>query len=200
MLSDDVKNRYMPTPKRRKSGEAGYRRHYSDSQKLEAVTTYIMLGSLKLTAGTLKIPHDTLKLWKKSEWWKEVEQDLRIQEDLQLSKRLQNIMMRSMDVVEDRLDNGDFIYDQKTGHMRRKPVSMKDAHKVSMDVAERRDELINRHIAQESITTDKIETRLADLAKEFARIASKVTSGPIEVTDVLFGEDQKDAPDEGRKT
>jgi len=148
-----------------------------------------MLGSLKIVAGTLKIPHDTLKLWKKSEWWKEVEADLRIQEDLQLSKRLQNIVNRSFDVVEDRLANGDFIYDQKTGQMRRKPVSMKDAHKVSMDVAERRDELINRHIANESITTDKIESTLANLAKEFARIASKVNNGPVEVTDVLFGED-----------
>ena len=196
MLSDDVKNRYMPTPKRRKAGGEGYRRHYSDSQKIEAVTTYIMLGSLKLAAGTLKIPHDTMKLWKKSEWWKEVENDLRIQEDLQLSKRLQNIVNRSLDVVEDRLENGDFIYDQKTGKMRRKPVQMKDAHKISMDMHERHQDLLDRHMADTSITTDKIETRLADLAKEFARIASKVTSGPVEITEVLFGDDKPNAKDE----
>jgi len=197
MLSDDLKNRYMPTPKRRVQGPGGYRRHYSDNQKLEAVTTFLMLGSLKLTSGVLKIPYDTLKLWRKSEWWKDVEKDLRIQDDLQLSKRLQNLMNKSLDVVADRLENGDFIYDQKAGEIRRKPVSMKDAHKVSMDVAERRDVLINRHLEENSITTDKIETRLADLAKEFARIASKVTSGPVEVTDVLFvQEDKENAPKE----
>jgi hypothetical protein len=92
------------------------------------------------------------------------------------------------------LEHGDFIYDQKAGEIRRKPVAMKDAHKVAMDVAERRDELINRHIANESVTTDKIEKTLANLAAEFARIASKVNNGPIEVTDVIFAEGkEKDA-------
>src|SRR6185437_15902379 len=109
MLSDDLKKRYMPTPKRRKEGEI-YRRRYSDSQKIEAVTTYLMLGSLTMVAAMLKININTLKVWKKSEWWKEVEQDLRVQEDLQLSKRLQHIVTKSLNVVEDRLESGDFVY------------------------------------------------------------------------------------------
>ncbi len=188
MLSDSTKMKYAPVRRPRRAEDAK-RKFYSDSQKIEAVTTYLMLGSLPLVAGTLKININTLKLWKKSEWWKDVEADLRIQEDLQLSKRMQKIVERSMDVVEDRLDNGDFVYDQKTGKLRRKPVSMKDAHKVIMDTSERRDTLINRHVANESITTDKVEDTLSKLAAEFARIAGMVNKGPVEVTDVLFGED-----------
>ena len=188
MLSDSLKNKYMPVKSKRRT-PSDKRKQYSDGQKIEAVTTYLMLGSLTLVASTLKININTLKLWKKSEWWKEVEADLRIQEDLQLSKRMQKIVERSLDVVEDRLENGDFVYDQKSGHLRRKPVAMKDAHKVQMDLAERRDVLINRHVANESITTDKIEDTLSKLAKEFARIAATVNKGPVEVTDVLFGEE-----------
>lgn len=195
MLSDSVKKQYMPARPRRGVGDK--RKSYSDSQKIEAVTTYLVLGSLTLVASMLKININTLKLWKKSEWWKEVEQDLRIQEDLQLSKRMQGILNRTLDVVEDRLENGDFIYDQKTGELRRKPVLLKDAHKVGMDIAERRDVLINRHVANESISTDKVEDTLNKLAAEFARIASKVNNqAPVEVTDVLFGEEHKNAPEE----
>lgn len=184
----------MPTPKRRKAGELGYRRHYSDSQKIEAVTTYLMLGSLPLVASMLKMSINTLKLWKKSEWWKEVEQDLRTQEDLQLSKRLQNVVTKSLDVIEDRMENGDFVYDQKSGKMRRKPVAMRDAHRVMMDMQQRREELVDRHINNESISTDKIEQTLNTLAAEFAKIANQVTSKPaVEVTDVLFGEDSNHA-------
>lgn len=185
----------MPTPKRRK--ETQFRRHYSDSQKIEAVTTYLMVGSLTMVASMLKININTLKLWKKSEWWKDIELDLRTQTDLQLSKRLQNIANKSLDVIEDRMSNGDFVYDQKSGQMRRKPVSMRDAHKVMMDVQERSDTLIDRHLAEQSVSTDKIENTLNKLAEEFARIANQVTAKqPIEVIDVLFAEEHKNAKDE----
>lgn len=183
-LSDDTEYAATHNPRRRPTGAIN--RRWSDSQKVEAVTTYMILGSLKLVSGTLKIPFDTLKTWKKTEWWKEIEQDLRVQEDLQVSQRLRKIVEKTFDVVEDRLEHGDFVMDNK-GNLRRKPVSMKDAHKVAMDMGTRRDDLVNRHIQNESIETDKIESRLADLAKEFARIASQVTSTkPVEVTDVIF--------------
>ena len=190
MISDSNRQKYLPTRKRRPEGECGFRRRYNDNQKIEAVTTYLMLGNLTMVATMLKININTLKLWKKSEWWKDIERDLRTQEDLQLSKRLQNIVTKSLDVVEDRMDNGDFVYDQKSGKMRRKPVSMRDAHKVMMDLNQRHDELVDRHISNESVSTDKIEQTLKNLAEEFARISKQVTAKPaVEVTDVLFGED-----------
>lgn len=182
-LSDDPEWGSTHHPRRRATGAVN--RRWSDSQKVEAVTTYMILGSLKLVSGTLKIPFDTLKTWKKTEWWKEIEQDLRVQEDLQVSQRLRKIVEKTFDVVEDRLEHGDFVMDNK-GNLKRKPVSMKDAHRVAMDFGDRRDDLVNRHIQNESVDTGKIESKLADLAKEFARIASQVTTKPVEVTDVIF--------------
>lgn len=191
----------MPTPKRRAAGDAAFRRHYSDSQKIEAVTTFLMTGSLKMVSSMLKINYNTLKLWRKSQWWKDVELDLRTQQDLQLSKRLQNIVTKSLDVIEDRMENGDFVYDQKTGQMKRRPVNMRDAHRVMMDVQERSDVLIERHMQEDSVTTDKIEATLNKLAEQFAQIASQVTAKkPVEVTDVIFGDDDSNArkiPEEG---
>jgi hypothetical protein len=195
MLSDSTRMKYAPVRKDRRS-PSDTRKSYTDAQKIEAVTTFLMLGSLKMVSTMLKININTLKLWKKSEWWKDVEADLRTQEDLQLSKRMQGIINRTLDVVEDRLANGDFIYDQKTGELRRKPVALKDAHKVGIDMAERRDVLITRHVANESVSTDKVEDTLKKLADEFAKIANKITSsGPVEVTDVIFG-DEHHAKDE----
>jgi transposase-like protein len=196
MLSDKLKNQYLPTRKRRPEGQLGYKRRYSDSQKIEAVTTYLMLGSLTMTASMLKININTLKLWRKSEWWKDVERDLRTQEDLQLSKRLQKIVTRSLDVIEDRMEHGDFVYDQKSGQMRRKPVNMRDAAKVMMDFQERQETLIDRHINNESISTDKVEQTLDKLAKEFERIANSIPTKNVEVTDVLFGVEENHAKDE----
>jgi hypothetical protein len=199
MALSDSKMKYMQTKSNGRRAVGAQNKRWSDSQKTEAVQTYMILGSLKLVAGALQIPFDTLKVWKQSEWWKTLEGDLRVQDDLQLSSRLQKIVNRSYDVIEDRLDNGDFVYDQKTGQMRRKPVAMKDAHKVAIDLMDKRDMLIDRHIQGDSITTDKIEKTLADLAANFAKIANQITTNPkhpIEVTDVIFGEDSNHAEKE----
>lgn len=188
MLSDDPIMKYRPTGRRRQLTNS--RAHWSDSQKLEAVKTYLILGNLSLTASSLRIPLTTMKEWKKSEWWKEIAQELMVQEDLQLGDRLKKIVNRSYDVIEDRMERGDFVYDQKSGEMRRKPVSMKDAHKVGLDLQERRDELVRRHVEGESISTDKIEKTLLDLAKRFEDIANGVNKKTVtvEVTDVITGE------------
>lgn len=193
MLSDKPTLKYRPTGRRRSVTTTGS--HWSDSQKLECVKTYLILGNVTLTAQTLKIPLQTVKTWKQAEWWKTLEQELMVQEDLQLGDRLKKIINKSYDVIEDRMQNGDFVYDQKTGEMRRKPVNMKDAHKVGLDLQERRDELVRRHVEGESISTDKIEKTLLDLAKRFEDIANGVNKRPVEVTDVIFGE-VSDAPKE----
>lgn len=189
-LSDKPNMIYRPTVRRRPT-KMDTNKHWSDSQKLETVKTYLVLGNLTLTASTLKIPLPTVKQWKKSEWWKTVENELMVQEDLQLGDRLKKIVNRSYDIIEDRMEKGDFVYDQKTGEMRRKPVNMKDAHKVGLDLQDRRDVLVRRHIEGDTVTTDKIEKTLNDLAKRFEDIANGVNKSKpvVEVTDVIFGED-----------
>jgi hypothetical protein len=194
MLSDHPNMKYKPTGRRRQAVARNC--NWSDSQKLEAVKTYLVLGNLTLTASSLKIPLPTVKTWKKSEWWKQIENELMVQEDLQLGDRLKKIVNRSYDIIEDRMESGDFVYDQKTGEMRRKPVSMKDAHKVGLDLQERRDELVRRHIEGDTVTTDKIEKTLQDLARRFEEIANGTNKkATVEVTDVIFGE-ARDAKEE----
>src|ERR1700756_1348319 len=118
-ISDHEEMRHIRRPRRAVSDKL---KRWSDGQKIEAVQSYLLLGNLTLVASVLKIPRDTLKIWKTTEWWKNMVEELRVQDDLQLSTRLQKIISKSFDAVEDRLDHGDFVYDQKTGEMRRKPV------------------------------------------------------------------------------
>lgn len=182
-LSDSPRIQVRPSGRAR--AITAKEKHYSDSQKLEAVTTWLALGNLRLTAAVLKIGEPTIRLWRSKDWWKELETELRLQEDLQLSNRLQKIITKSFDQVEDRLSNGDYIYDQKSGQLVRKPVSMKDAHKVAVDLVDKREFLINK--MPQTITKDAIDDKLLKLAEKFAQIAQSMKA-PVEVTDVVFGE------------
>lgn len=186
MLSDDEHLKSVPSNRRRAIDAAG--RNWSDSQKLEAVTTYLSLANVALTSRVLKIPEMTLRTWMKKDWWKEVEAELKTQETLELSARLKKIIGSTLAVAEDRIANGDFIYDNRTGEMVRKPVSLKDAHKVTMDMIQRREVLDNKQPT--NVSMEQLDDKLAKLAKSFADIAAGRKA--IEVTDVIIGTEVSD--------
>jgi transposase-like protein len=177
-----------PNTKHRKpkirSTVAGTNRSWSDKQKIEAVQSYMALGNLALTSRLLNIPEITLRVWKTTEWWKTVTEDLKLQENVQMTARLKKIVDASLGVVEDRLVNGDLIYDQKTGQMIRKPVNMKDAHKVSVDLMDKKKILEKASEPAEQEVKD--DERLLKLAEKFANFVTqkKEPLPQVEVIDV----------------
>ena len=57
---------------RRTSRDKRYKKSvWSQNQKLQAVSTYLMLGNMAETAIVTGIPLPTLKLWKQMDWFKE---------------------------------------------------------------------------------------------------------------------------------
>jgi hypothetical protein len=157
-------------------------KHWGESQKLEACKTYLMTGNIAMTARMLKVPEVTVRYWAKSPWWKEMVDDLRSQDELVLSARLKRIVEKTFDVVEDRLEHGDYVYDQKTGEMRRKPVALRDAHKVGLELDNKRDLILSRSSPRAS--EEAIDDKLNKLAAKFAAIVQGRKPPDEEIVDV----------------
>lgn len=190
VLSDTNKLRNVPSGKKRPSSGVN-NMHWSDSQKIEAVTTYLALGNLALTASVLKMPEMTLRNWKQKDWWKEIEGELALAEDIQLSSRLKKIIETTLSATEDRIKNGDWIYNNKEGSLMRKPVNLRDVHKVTMDLVEKREHLNGK--TPQNIALEHIDERLQKLAQKFEEIANNRIKATIEVTDVIIGEDHEES-------
>ena len=164
---------------------------WGDKQKIEAVEAFIMLGgNIKQTAIAMQIPRQTLQHWMKTEWWKDMHNEIKQQDNIVLSLRLQKIVARSMDLVEDRLEKGDFFYDQKTGQVVRKEVSLKDAHEVMKASFSMRENIEKpEHAALEE---SSIGDKLAALAKQFEQFAAVQKEKPkLVVTDVVYIQEEK---------
>jgi transposase-like protein len=172
-------------------------KRWSDTQKIEAVTTYLMLGgNLSQTSKALKIPLQTLNVWKYSEWWNHLERDVRKEERLTLSTKLKKVMDLSLEVASDRLERGDWIYDQKAGELRRKPVSMRDASKLAMDAANLRTKMdLNEN---HTIANEEISSKLEKLAEAFTNLSKGIKVTQEEVEDIEFVEEVIDALHEER--
>lgn len=173
----------------RRSVNAKTNKYWSDSQKIEAVTTYLLLGgNLNKTSQVLNIPYPTLQVWKPTEWWKKLEDDVRREERMQLSNKLRGIMETSWDVVKDRLENGDWVYNQKTGQVTRKPVSVRDAGAIASQVTKLRTDM--ELTENFTVATEQIEDKLTKLAKAFADLSKgKLKTGDVEDVEFSEGDD-----------
>lgn len=149
---------------------------WPESKKIEAVTAAMSTGSLPIAASIVKVPVDTIRHWKKQPWWKELEQQIHDEDNQELDSKYTRIIRKTLDVVEDRIENGNFQFDPKTGRVIRIPVNLRDTHRVMSDLVNQR-----RIIRKEPTTTVAAETvndKLVKLAETFAQMAlGKQTEG-----------------------
>jgi transposase-like protein len=142
---------------------------WSREARVQAVSQYLVLGNMSLVSAITKIPHQLLRAWKRTPWWKELEAEIRASQNLELDNKLTKIVDRSLEAVADRLERGDFVYNAKTGQMVRKPVGMKDAAKVSVDLLAKRELLRGNATERKETTQISVGEQLKQLAVEFAK-------------------------------
>ena len=150
----------------------GPKARWSEKQKFEAVAMYKMVGSLRAVGNTLGIPEETMRNWHQSDWWKQMEDEIATESRTVRSKRLDKLVDLATEIVEDRLTNGDYTYDAKSGTLRRKPVNALTAGKILSTAVDK--QVLLEKLAQDSRkaeTQERIESRLAFLMDEMHRFA-----------------------------
>lgn len=168
--------------KRPKSRDRRYKKSiWTQNQKLQTVSTYLMLGNLVETAVVTGVPLPTLKLWKTTDWFKEYALQLQSEDVQQMSSNLKRVVEKSLKAVEDRLDLGDAQFDQRTGSIVRVPVKAHVALKISTELMAKQQKLLDNPVKEEIEKT--IDDRLLKLSEEFARFAGpKMAKGiPVDV-------------------
>jgi hypothetical protein len=142
---------------------------WSHTQKLEAGKLYLLSGNLSAVSVALQIPYRTLVHWKNCDWWKDQQESLKSEANLQLSASLRKVAEKALMVTEDRLDKGNYQYDQKSGELIRIPVNIRDASRVAKELMEQHLDLEQKPDKKElESTIDDRLKKLADAFKAFA--------------------------------
>jgi uncharacterized protein (DUF4415 family) len=156
---------------RRTSKDKRYKKSvWSQNQKLQAVSTYLMLGNMAETAIVTGIPLPTLKLWKQSDWFKEFSLQLKTEDVQQLDSNLKRVINKALKATEERIDFGDAQFDQKTGDIVRVPIKAHVALKITTDLLSKQQKLDENPINKEEVERT-IDDRLLKLSEEFAKFA-----------------------------
>lgn len=157
----------------KRTSQNKWQRWYTDREKLEAAKLYLITGNQATTAASLGIHKNTFNIWVNSQWFKELCAQIKSEGTIQLTNKLRTIASKALDVTMDRLENGEYIYDQKTGNMIRKPVQARDAHKIAVDFLEQSNKQEATLVRE--VTNDAVSGRLNQLAEAFSAMAGKTT-------------------------
>ena len=152
---------------KKKPGDPGM---WPQSKKTEAVLTWMTCGNMAQTSRLIGVGLPTLKLWKRQPWFKEAVEGFHDDDKTELDARYQKIIRKALAVVEDRLDNGNFQLDQKTGRILRIPVAMTESHRVAKDLVQQQ-QSFRQEKAQEIQVNETINDKLVKLASQFAEMA-----------------------------
>lgn len=154
---------------------------YTAYQKLEALTTYMVKGSIKKTSDICNIPYSTIQSWiRVSNWWKPALQELRIQKDDELDSRITGFMDKVLNQMEDRLEHGDEKV-AKDGSTIRVKVSFRDLALAGIGILYDKRALTRRQPTALIEHTNEGD-RLKRLAKMFESIQNpKIIEGTSEV-------------------
>jgi hypothetical protein len=157
---------------------------WSTKQRYEAVALYKLVGNLRVVSTTSGIPYDTIRKWHTMDWWKDYEQEIAKQTRAELTGKLGKIAEKAIKVVEDRLENGDYVFNSKTGNIMRKPVNAQQANRIFTDAVDRTI-LLEKLEAETKVvnTQEKLADRLTKLSETFRDIA-RTTRRPGNVIDV----------------
>lgn len=134
---------------------------------------------MALVSATTGIPHQLLRGWKAQPWWKDLEAQVRATENIQTDSKLTKIVDKSLDAVIDRLENGEFFYNKKTGMVMRQEASLRDVAKVGVEFLTKRELLRGNATERKETTQVSVAEQLKELALEFSKWSGK--KQPLEV-------------------
>lgn len=157
---------------------------YDWEKRIEIVKVYLMTGSRQKTCEVCNIHIGTLDKYRGEDWWPEVVAEIKKQRDSRINTKLSTIVERALEVVEDRLEHGDLVLNNKTGELIRKPVPLREASKAANELLARQQQ-IEKQDSESTVQKETVQATLGMLAAEFAKwskATGKANSQEIEFT------------------
>ncbi len=143
---------------------------HSDTKKLEVVSLITNGYKIADVSELTGVPEATISKWKASPWWGKAVLTLHREDRNSKLAKISILTNKAIDIVGDRLTNGDYVFDQREGVERRIPVTARvalDATTKLLDL-QVRIQTKEEDIEQVVDTNDKLN-KLADAFSKFAK-------------------------------
>jgi len=142
---------------------------YPEEVRIEAVALYAAIGNAAEVARILGVQSTLIRQWKTLEWWDVMMRRVHLEKDEELDSKFTKIVDKAVDEINDRLENGEFVYNARTGETVRVKPKMRDVAMVAATNLEKR-QLLRGQPTSRSEKID-VSDSLKRLATEFAKFS-----------------------------
>jgi len=153
-----------------KARMAKRRKQHSEEDRIKAATVYAITGKASETERITGIPALTIRQWKTKEWWPRIIERIREEKDDEFDVKFTQIVDKTVTQLNDRLDNGDYVYDNHTGQLIRQPIKGKDLGVITSIYVDKRELL--RGKATVTLDQASMKDRLDRIADDVRRLAA----------------------------
>lgn len=165
---------------------------HSEDDRIRAASVYAVTGNAQRTAEITGIPAGTIRQWKTQNWWPQVIDRVRTEHDDEVDAKISKIIDQTLTQIEDRVENGDYVINMKTGEVlkERAPMKGKDVAVVTSIMMDKRD-LIRRK-EKTNIEQQSTQQLIKGLLEEFRKFTGqKTVEGEVLNKDVTDIEEEK---------
>jgi hypothetical protein len=155
---------------------------YTWEHKIRIVATMLATGNMAHAAREHKVDYSTLMDWKKRPWWPKLLAEVKQAARGELQTKMSKIVSKALDAVEDRIENGEVILNNKTGELLRKPASLRDVNTVASSMLTQQIQ-IEKLEKGATIQQETMQELLKQLHGEFAKFNSKTKQNNAETID-----------------
>src|SRR3990167_8457618 len=144
---------------------------WPEAHRADVVASYLILGNAAMVEAVTGVPAGTVRQWKTQPWWDDLVDQIKSEDDQELDSKLTKRINKVLEVVEDRLEKGEFVYDAETKSFVRKPVSLRDSWKAGKEMIDVR--MMLRNQPKSRADQGAVADILKNLAEDFAKMAKK---------------------------
>jgi hypothetical protein len=155
---------------------------YPIEKKVHAACLYAVTGELKKVSELTDIPINQLKSMMGEQWWADTISQVRREENDQITAKMTTVIDKSLDATIDRIENGDWVLNARTGATYRVPVKLRDLT-IPIGILTDKRQLLRGEVTSRSERLGQ-EDILKELGTKFEAFAKKLGVKPIEVVDV----------------
>lgn len=137
-------------------------------KRVKVVQTFLKTGSIRRTAELTGHHEVTLHKWKGEEWWNDIAQEIKRIEETERDESMTSLVKKALGIIDDRLENGEIVLNNKTGELIRKPVNLRDTTRVATELLGKQQQLRKNSI-DAAIEKETVNETLKMLAGEFAK-------------------------------
>lgn len=180
---------YRGTQMHRKLKGRHPKQWWPEEMKIAAVAAFAASGSVKKAAELAQVPYETVRRWKQQEWWADYLSRVRLEKDEELDAKFTKTVDKVLDLIDNRITEGETVYDTKRGTLVSVPMSSRDAVKVGALAIEKRQLLRGAPTSRtEHIKSGEVKDKLTALAEEFKKFSKARDVTPMGVPTTITRE------------